>query len=121
MGGNGMSIKNESKGDRAGNPVLKSVKTLGMEAVANENGKIISIKRLQSETKKSLSTQYKAARKELGVTQKDLEFRTGIAQPNITRFECEKCNPTLEMMIKMAAAINMKLEIKFVPVDNIGD
>lgn len=116
-----MSIKKVSRSVELNKRKPDAVKSLGMEAIANERGNIVSIKKFQEEAKKTVSKQYKEARKELGITQKDLEWKTGIAQPNITRFESDECNPTLEMIVKMAAAIDMKVDIKFVPADRVAD
>ena len=90
---------------------------IGMDYLFNEKGRPYKIKDIQTEAKKHVSSTFKSTRKELGVTQKKLERLTGVAQPNITRFESEICNPTLEMMVKIAAALNMKLEISLTPLD----
>ena len=46
------------------------------------------------------------------MTQADLARRTGIARPNITRFESGDYNPSLEFMVKIAAALDMHLELR---------
>ena len=56
--------------------------------------------------------QYIKRRKELKLTQDDLAKRTGMARTNITRFEGGKYNPSLEMMVKIAAALNMSVQVK---------
>ena len=48
------------------------------------------------------------------MTQVQLAARTGISQPNITRFESGNYNPSLEMMVRIAYALDMKLDIKLV-------
>ena len=53
-------------------------------------------------------------RKEKGVTQDELAKRTGIARPNIARMENGSYNPTIEMMVRMAAGLDMRLDIKWV-------
>ena len=53
-------------------------------------------------------------RKEKGVTQDELAKRTGIARPNIARIENGSYNPTIEMMVRMAAGLDMRLDIKWV-------
>ena len=54
---------------------------------------------------------YKACRKSKGITQTELARRTGISQPNITRFESGKYNPSLDMMVRIATALEMSLDI----------
>lgn len=45
------------------------------------------------------------------MTQADIARRTGIPRTNITRFESGRYNPSLEMLVKIAAALDMKLEL----------
>ena len=52
-----------------------------------------------------------AYRKEKGMTQADLVKRAGIPRTNITRFESGNYNPSLEMMVKVALALGVKLEV----------
>lgn len=75
------------------------------------NGETFLIENVQADARKSLVNQYIACRKSKGITQVELSKRTGISQPNITRFESGKQNPSLEMLVKMAEALDMKLEI----------
>lgn len=71
----------------------------------------------QLETRKDVIGKYKACRKGKGMTQVQLASRTGISQPNITRFESGNYNPSLEMMVRIAYALDMKLEINLVEKD----
>ncbi|MFR5336115.1 MAG: helix-turn-helix transcriptional regulator, partial [Blautia producta] len=54
---------------------------------------------------------YVNIRKARGMTQAELARRAGIPRTNITRFESGTYNPSLEMLVKIAAALNMKLQI----------
>ena len=71
----------------------------------------------QLETRKDVIGKYKACRKGKGMTQVQLASRTGISQPNITRFESGNYNPSMEMMVRIAYALDMKLEINLVEKD----
>lgn len=73
--------------------------------------KQVSIAELQASAKYQLAQEFKEKRKNIKMTQTKLSELTGIPQPNVTRFESGKSNPTLELMVKMAAAMNMELEI----------
>mgnify|MGYP002514628147 FL=1 len=48
------------------------------------------------------------------MTQDELSRRTGISRPNISRFESGNYNPSLEMMVRMAAALDMTIDVKLV-------
>ena len=52
-------------------------------------------------------------RKEAGVTQEELSRRTGISRPNIARMENGSYNPTVEMLVRLAAGIGKKVDIRF--------
>ena len=56
------------------------------------------------------------ARKAGNVTQKELSERTGISQADISRFENGKSNPTYATLVRLARGLNMRFEIKLVPV-----
>ena len=55
------------------------------------------------------------ARKNTGLTQKQLSERTGIAQGDISRLENGNANPSLETLKRLAAAMDMTLKIEFSP------
>ena len=56
------------------------------------------------------------ARKEAGLTQKDLAERTGIAQADISKMENGNGNPSLKTLQRLAAGMGMRLKVEFVPV-----
>lgn len=74
----------------------------------------ILIEVTQKNTRKNVIEQYIRCRKALGFTQAELARRAGIPRSNITRFESGSYNPSLEMMVRIAAALGMKLEIGLV-------
>ena len=53
-------------------------------------------------------------RREKGMTQDELAQRTGIARPNIARMENGSYNPTIEMLVRLAYGLDMRLEINWV-------
>ncbi len=56
------------------------------------------------------------ARKERGMTQKELAEITGISQADISRLERGTGNPSLKTLQRVAQALKMSLKIEFVPV-----
>lgn len=54
------------------------------------------------------------ARKESGLTQKQLSEKTGITQADISRMERGGANPSLHTLQRLAAGMNMKLKVEFV-------
>ena len=55
------------------------------------------------------------ARQSKNITQKALAMRTGINQADISRLENGNRNPSLNMLKKLAAGLDMSLKIEFVP------
>ena len=55
------------------------------------------------------------ARKSKGITQKALSEKTGIAQGDISKLENGNSNPSLRTLCRLAAGMDMKLKIEFVP------
>lgn len=46
------------------------------------------------------------------MTQAELAKRTGIPRSNITRFESGSYNPSLELLVRIAAALGMNLQVQ---------
>ena len=56
------------------------------------------------------------ARKNSGLTQKQLSERTGIAQADISKLERGNANPSLRTLRRLAAGLDMRLRLEFQPV-----
>ena len=61
------------------------------------------------------------ARKERGMTQKELAEVTGISQADISRLERGTGNPSIKTLQRVAQALQMALRIEFVPLQNSGN
>lgn len=86
----------------------------------DEKGRKVVV-RNQLETRRKMLEQLVAYRKALGLTQKDLADRMGVSRPNISRFESEDYNPTIDMIVKVADSMGYDVKIEFVErkaVDN---
>lgn len=94
------------------------VRKSSMDILYNEDLEPVSISALQEQSQNEIVSQFRACRRQHNMTQVELAKITGIPQPNITRFESTGSNPTLAMMVKMAAALGMKVTIKFEEMDN---
>lgn len=55
------------------------------------------------------------ARKNAGLTQKELSERTGIAQGDISKLENGNANPSIRTLQRLAAAMGMTLKVVFLP------
>ncbi len=58
------------------------------------------------------------ARKESGLTQRELAEKTGITQADISRLEKGNGNPSLRTLQRLAAGMNMKVRLEFVKANN---
>ena len=56
------------------------------------------------------------ARKDSGLTQKELSERTGIAQSDISKLENGSANPSIRTLQRLATGMGMTLKIEFQPV-----
>lgn len=83
-----------------------------MDYIYNNNGEKILIEHEQNRAKEEVIEQFVRYRKNKKMTQEELARKVGVPRTNITRFESGKYNPTLEMMVKVASAMGMKLSIK---------
>ena len=88
--------------------------TKDMDYIFDLDGTEITIEVKQKDIRKGVIEQYVACRKGKKMTQDELARRTGISRPNISRFESGNYNPSLEMMVRMAAALDMAVDVKLV-------
>lgn len=58
------------------------------------------------------------ARKASGLTQKQLAEKTGIAQGDISKLEKGNANTSIRTLQRLAAGMNMRVKIEFVPRKN---
>jgi len=56
------------------------------------------------------------ARKNTGITQKELSERTGIAQGDISRLETGNANPSLRTLQRLANGLGMVVKVEFVSI-----
>ena len=85
--------------------------TKDMDYVFDIDGTEILIEVQQKDVRNHVIEQYVKCRKEKKMTQEQLTQRTGISRPNISRFESGNYNPSLEMMVRIAEALEMNLNI----------
>lgn len=55
------------------------------------------------------------ARKQTGITQKELSERTGIKQGDISKLESGNGNPSIRTLQRLADGMGMHIKIEFVP------
>lgn len=65
----------------------------------------------ESEARVRIICEMIEARKEQGMTQKELEIRSGIKQPVIARMENGKTDPQLSTVLRVLAALGKTIEI----------
>ncbi|MDO4478299.1 MAG: helix-turn-helix transcriptional regulator [Lachnospiraceae bacterium] len=60
------------------------------------------------------------ARKEAGMTQKELSEITGIAQGDISKIEKGNANPSIRTLQRLAKGMGMTLRLEFVPRSGVS-
>ena len=78
----------------------------------------INIEYIQNNVRKSLVREYTYLRKLKGLTQAEVAERAGISRTNISRFESGEYNPTLEMLVKLATAMDLDVLVTLKPKNN---
>ena len=85
-----------------------------MDYVYTSDEQKIIIEVEQKSTRRSVIEQYVRCRKVQGMTQEELAKRVGVPRSNITRFESGSYNPSLELLVRIAAALGMALQIQLI-------
>lgn len=81
--------------------------------VRNDDGFTL-VEEQKKTVKNSIIDKYIELRKKKGYSQEKIADITGIARTNIVRIESKKNMPTLEILLRLANALDMELEINFV-------
>lgn len=86
-----------------------------MDYIIQDNGYEYLIECEKERVKDTILKDYISLRKAMGFTQQEIADRTGMLRTNIVRIESGKYIPTIEVLVKLAEAMNMELEIRMVP------
>ena len=78
----------------------------------------INLEYRQNNVRRSLVREYAYLRELKGLTQAEVAERAGISRTNISRFESGEYNPTLEMLVKLAAAMDLDILFTLKPKKN---
>jgi len=82
-----------------------------MDFTVREEDFEVLVERQKERVKNQILTSYIKLRKEKGITQQEIADRTGIKRTNVARIESGRNAPTIEVLVKLAAALDMELEI----------
>ena len=85
-----------------------------MDYIVNHDETAILVEQEKNRVKDEIIQQYIDLRKEKRISQEKIASLTGIARTNIIRIESKRNVPTIEVLTKLAMALDMELEIKFV-------
>lgn len=85
-----------------------------MDYIVNDVEQSYIIEIQKNKVKEKIIDQYIQIRKEKGLSQEKVADLSGIARTNIIRIEAKRNVPTIEVLIKLAEAIDMELDVKFV-------
>lgn len=82
-----------------------------MDYRADQKGYEIFIEQEKNNVKRKVIESYIALRKSRGITQQEMADRTGMKRTNIVRIENGKNIPTIEVLVKLASALDMELQV----------
>ncbi len=82
--------------------------------ITDQAGNTMVLEARQDALKSTLMEEFVRIRKEKKVTQQILSERTGIARPNIARMENGTYNPTVDMLVRIADGLDMRVDIRWV-------
>ncbi len=85
-----------------------------MDFTVREDDFEVLVERQKERVKNQILTSYIKLRKEKGITQQEIADRTGMKRTNVARIESGRNAPTIEVLVKLAAALDMELEIRLV-------
>lgn len=91
-----------------------------MDYRVDHEGYDLFIEQEKNNVKQSIINSYISLRKSRGITQQEIAERTGMKRTNIVRIENGKSVPTIEVLVKLASALDMELKVCLVGRDENG-
>ena len=85
-----------------------------MDYNVQEDNYVILVENEKKRVKNQILESYISLRKKRGITQHEMAERTGMKRTNIVRIESGKYVPTIEVLVKLAVALDMELEVRLV-------
>jgi len=85
-----------------------------MDYIIKNEEVTLLVEQRKNQTKNHIIDQYIEIRKKKGLSQEKIAQLTGMARTNIVRIERKTNMPTIDVLVKLADAMDMDLEIKFV-------
>lgn len=83
-----------------------------MDFIIRDENYTLIVEHLQNDMKQQVAAAYRQCRIARNLTQAELAEKSGVARPNISRFESGNYNPSLDMLVRLAYAMDMNLEVK---------
>ncbi len=81
--------------------------------ITDKEGNSYLLEQEQIKLKTELMKEMVRIRKSKNMTQQMIAERTGIARPNIARMENGTYNPTVDMLVRIADGMGMRIEINW--------
>lgn len=91
-----------------------------MDYRVDHEGYEFFIEQEKNNVKRSIIDSYIDLRKSRGITQQEITERTGMKRTNIVRIENGKSVPAIEVLVKLAAALDMELKVSLGGRDENG-
>lgn len=85
--------------------------------ITDKEGNSYLLEQEQIKLKSELMKEMVRIRKSKNMTQQMIAERTGIARPNIARMENGTYNPTVDMLVRIADGMGMRIEINWLVKD----
>lgn len=88
-------------------------KAISKELVLKDARNAPRLLEIQRKVREKTIAQLVAKRKAKKMTQSDIALITGIQRPNISRLESGNYNPTVDMLVRIADSMGLKVNITF--------
>ena len=88
-------------------------KAISKELVLKDARNAPRLVEIQRKVREKTIAQLVAKRKAKKMTQSDIALITGIQRPNISRLESGNYNPTIDMLVRIADSMGLKVNITF--------
>lgn len=83
------------------------------------DGNTILVEQQKKEIREEIIGQLIDLRKQMKMTQQDITDATGIQRPNVARIESKKATPSMDILVRMAAAVGKRIVITLEDVEPV--
>lgn len=90
-----------------------------MDYITSKKGTIVEVDGELATVKANVASEFKRMRLEKNLTQQQVADAAGMNRVDVSRFESERYNPTLDLIVRYASALGCDVRFELIPKKDV--